>query len=89
MPALDIEIINKLGLHARAASKLVTVAGKFACEINIAKGDKVVDGKSIMSVMMLAASKGTHLTIKATGDDQEQALEAIRLLINNKFDEDE
>lgn len=89
MPALNIEIINKLGLHARAASKLVTLASKYSCDIQIAKDDKVVDGKSIMSVMMLAASKGTELKIQTTGADQEQALEAIILLINNKFDEDE
>jgi len=89
MPALDIQIINKLGLHARAASKLVTLTSKYSCQINIAKDDKVVDGKSIMSVMMLAASKGTQLKIETNGDDQEQALAAISTLINNKFDEEE
>ena len=89
MPAVDIEIINKLGLHARAASKLVSVTSKFSCDITIAKGDKVVDAKSIMSVMMLAANKGTSLVINTEGEDQSQALDAITLLINNRFDEEE
>jgi len=89
MPALDIQIINKLGLHARAASKLVTLTSKYSCQIDIVKDDKVVDGKSIMSVMMLAASKGTQLKIQTNGDDQEQALDAIKTLINNRFDEEE
>jgi phosphocarrier protein HPr len=89
MPRANIEIINKLGLHARAASKLVTVTGKYSCDVKIIKGDKIVDGKSIMSVMMLAASKGTELQITTQGEDQDQALEAIVYLINNRFDEDE
>ncbi len=89
MPAVDIEIINKLGLHARAASKLVSVTSKFSSDIRITKGDKVVDGKSILSIMMLAANKGTQLNIETQGDDQEQALSAIETLINNRFDEEE
>ncbi|NRA21325.1 MAG: HPr family phosphocarrier protein [Oceanospirillaceae bacterium] len=98
MPALEIRIINKLGLHARAASKLVTIASKYPCNINITKTNqdasgkstlKIVDGKSIMSVMMLAANLGTDLLIETSGEEQDQALEAIRTLINNKFDEEE
>ncbi len=89
MPVVDIEIINKLGLHARAAAKLVSVSSRFSSTISITKGAKKVDAKSIMSVMMLAASKGTTLSIETEGDDQSQALAAITLLINNKFDEDE
>ena len=97
MPALEIRIINKLGLHARAASKLVTIASKYPCNINITKTNqdasgkstlKIVDGKSIMSVMMLAANLGTDLLIETSGEEQDQALEAIRTLINNKFDEE-
>jgi phosphocarrier protein len=89
MPSVNIEIINKLGLHARAASKLVSVTSKFSSDISITKGDKIVDAKSIMSVMMLAATKGTNLQIETKGEDQNQAMEAITFLINNKFDEEE
>lgn len=89
MQGVEIEIINKLGLHARAASKLIALTSKFACQVNISNGKKAVDGKSIMSVMMLAASKGSILTIETSGDDEAQALEQICLLINNKFDEEE
>jgi phosphocarrier protein len=89
MPAVDIEIINKLGLHARAASKLVALSARFPCEIKIHKADKSVDGKSIMAVMMLAAAKGTQLQIATNGEDENAALEAIVQLINNKFDEEE
>ncbi|MEH6443910.1 MAG: HPr family phosphocarrier protein [Oceanospirillaceae bacterium] len=89
MPRANIEIINKLGLHARAASKLVAITSKYSCDVKITKGEKIVDGKSIMSVMMLAASKGTQLQIATQGEDQDQALEAIVYLINNRFDEEE
>ena len=89
MPSLNLEIINKLGLHARAASKLVSVTSKFSSAIYITKGEKTVDAKSIMSVMMLAATKGTNLQIETKGEDQDQAIEAVALLINNKFDEEE
>ncbi len=89
MVELQIEIINKLGLHARAAAKLVSIASRFSSEISVGRDDKIVDGKSIMSVMMLAASKGTLLTIRCHGDDQDQALDAISALIDNYFDEGE
>lgn len=89
MPAINIEIINKLGLHARAASKLVSVTTKYSCDIKITKDDKTVDGKSIMSLMMLAASKGTTLQISTQGADENEALDAIIQLINNRFDEEE
>ena len=84
-----ITIINKLGLHARAASKFVTTASAFGCEIKAGKEGQMVDGKSIMSVMMLAASKGTELTLRFDGKDERQAMEALTTLINNRFDEDE
>ena len=84
-----ITIINKLGLHARAASKFVTTAASFGCNIQVGKDESLVDGKSIMSVMMLAASKGTELTLTFDGKDEQQAMEAISTLINNRFDEEE
>jgi len=84
-----LTIINKLGLHARAAAKLVTLANQFSADIRIQKDDRKVDGKSIMSVMMLAASKGTEITLSATGEDAPQALDAICTLVNNRFDEPE
>ena len=86
---LQITIINKLGLHARAAAKLINTTTRFSADIRIIKDDREVDGKSIMSVMMLAASKGTELTITANGTDQEDAISAIATLINNRFDEEE
>lgn len=85
----QITIINKLGLHARAAAKLINVTTSFSADIQLQKDGRQVDGKSIMSVMMLAASKGTELTITTSGEDEQQALEAIEMLINNRFDEEE
>lgn len=85
----NITIINKLGLHARAAAKLVSTASAFSSKIKISFNGKEVDGKSIMSVMMLAASKGCDLTIKADGEDETSAMNAIIHLINNRFDEEE
>jgi phosphocarrier protein HPr len=82
-----ILIVNKLGLHARAAAKLVTLAQKFKCEIHAKKDGREVSGKSIMGVMMLAAAKGSRVTFRAEGADAEKALAAIEDLINRKFDE--
>lgn len=82
-------IINKLGLHARAAAKLVNVTSQFGSRIEIDKEGRKIDGKSIMAVMMLAASKGTELIFRVDGDDETEALEAIETLINNRFDEAE
>ncbi len=81
-------IINKAGLHARAASKLVGLTSKFSSEIKIGH-EKMVDGKSILSLMMLAAVKGTEIKIIVDGPDEEQALSAIIALIENRFDEAE
>ncbi|HXH41340.1 MAG TPA: HPr family phosphocarrier protein [Thermoanaerobaculia bacterium] len=83
----DIEIKNKLGLHARAAAKLVHTAARFRCDIKIRKGDEEVDGKSILGILLLAAGRGTTITIKANGDDEREAVEAIEKLIDAKFDE--
>ena len=85
----QITIINKLGLHARAAAKFVGCAAAFSSSIQAGKDGKLVDGKSIMSVMMLAAGKGTVLDLEIHGSDEETALEAIVALVNNRFDEGE
>ena len=85
----QIEIINKLGLHARAAAKLVATAAAFSSSIQIAKDGQQVDAKSIMSVMLLAASKGTVLDVEISGNDAQEAWDALSTLINNRFDEDE
>ena len=88
MPSIDIEITNQLGLHARAAAKLTKVASQYKCDIHIARGDRRVNAKSIMGVMMLAAGLGVTVTLDAEGDDAEQALSALALLFANKFDEE-
>ena len=85
----SITIINKLGLHARAAGKLVETTSRFGCDITIEKDGRNADGKSIMAMMMLAAGKGTEIIIKANGEDEKYALTAITDLINNRFGEDE
>lgn len=90
MPACEITIINKLGLHARAAAKFVGVAGRYACAVRIGRAPgSLVDGKSIMAVMMLAAGKGTPIHLHTEGEQDCEALEALVELINNRFDEDE
>ncbi|MGE6387950.1 HPr family phosphocarrier protein [Pseudomonas sp. NPDC078416] len=90
MPALEITIINKLGLHARAAAKFVGVAGKYPCQIRVGRTpETMVDGKSIMAVMMLAAGKGTLIHLATEGEDADAALAGLVELINNKFDEGE
>ncbi|QHG66860.1 HPr family phosphocarrier protein [Pseudomonas putida] len=90
MPAREITIINKLGLHARAAAKFVGVAGKYPCQVRVGRApDKMVDGKSIMAVMMLAAGKGTQVHLLTEGEQDSDALEALVALINNYFDEGE
>jgi len=82
-------IINKLGLHARAASKFVTTANQFSSDVFLDKAGQKVNAKSIMGVMMLAASKGTELILEVNGDDEDLCSKAIIELINNRFDEDE
>ena len=85
----QVTIINKLGLHARAAAKFVGCASAFSSKIQAGRDGKLVDGKSIMSVMMLAAGKGTVLDLHIDGKDEEQALAALQALIENRFDEPE
>ncbi len=89
MIARGVTIINKLGLHARAATRLVNCASDFESEIWIGKGEKMVNGKSIMGVLTLAASKGTELVIQADGHDESMAMENIIELIDGRFGEDE
>ncbi|MDD9869152.1 MAG: HPr family phosphocarrier protein [Gammaproteobacteria bacterium] len=84
-----ITIINKLGLHARAASRFVTLASGFASEIQLAKNGQVINGKSIMGVMMLAASKGTVLEMTVSGEDEDEAAARLERLVLDRFGEDE
>ena len=90
MHAREITIINKLGLHARAAAKFVGLASTFPCQVRIGRSaESLVDGKSIMAVMMLAAGKGTNLYLQTEGEQDEPAMDALVALINNFFDEGE
>ncbi len=90
MPACELMIINKLGLHARAAAKFVGVAGRYPCQVRVGRStDSLVDGKSIMAVMMLAAGKGTTLHLRTEGEQDEDALAALVELVANRFDEGE
>jgi phosphocarrier protein len=87
MISAPVTIINKLGLHARAATKLVNCASGFEAEVNVIRGTRVVNAKSIMGVLTLAASIGTELEIEAHGPDEESALEAVVALIGDRFGE--
>jgi phosphocarrier protein len=83
----DVEIKNKLGLHARAAAKLVHTAARFKSDLKIRKGDEEVDGKSILGILLLAAGRGSTINLKADGEDEREALDAVEKLIEAKFDE--
>jgi len=83
-----MKIQNELGLHARAATKLVQLASKYPCELTLTKDGHEVNGKSIMGVLMLVASKGSTVTLKAKGDKAAEAIDAIAKLIDDKFGED-
>lgn len=87
MISRDIEIKNKLGLHARAAARLVHTAARFKSDIKIRKGEEEVDGKSILGILLLAAGRGSTITVKAEGPDEQEAVDAIEKLIEAKFDE--
>jgi phosphocarrier protein HPr len=90
-PQADIkvtfEIINKLGLHARAATKLVQMASRFDAEVELQKDGHVANGKSVMGVLLLCGHQGSHVTVIARGPDAQQAVEAIGELINDRFGE--
>lgn len=85
----EIEIINKLGMHARASTKLTQTSSQFACEIWIERNGRRVNAKSIMGVMMLAASKGSIITLETSGPDEQAAMDALVNLINTRFGEPE
>jgi phosphocarrier protein len=89
MPSIDALIVNKLGLHARAAAKLTHLAGSYSCDIWISRSGRRVNAKSIMGVMMLAAGQGTSVLIEAEGADADSAIAAITKLIADKFGEGE
>jgi len=85
----DIEIVNKLGLHARASAKLTQMAGQFKSEIWIARDDRRINAKSIMGVMMLAANKGSTIHLEIDGADESEAMQALVALIADRFGEGE
>jgi phosphocarrier protein len=89
MPSVSAEIVNKLGLHARAAAKLTHLASGYQCDIWLSRSGRRVNAKSIMGVMMLAAGQGTSVLIEAEGADAEQAISALTKLIAEKFGEGE
>jgi len=89
MPNVEADIVNKLGLHARAAAKLTHLASGFQCEIWISRSGRRVNAKSIMGVMMLAAGKGSKVMLEAEGADADAALKALTALIANRFGENE
>ncbi|MCW5606362.1 MAG: HPr family phosphocarrier protein [Burkholderiales bacterium] len=85
----EVEIVNKLGLHARASAKLTQIAAGFKSEVWASRNGKRVNAKSIMGVMMLAAAKGSRIVLETDGPDEEQAMAALQALIAGRFDEDE
>ncbi len=89
MPLQEIEIINKLGLHARASAKLTQVAGSFQCEVWLSRNGRRVNAKSIMGVMMLAAAKGATVSLETSGTDEDAAMGALVDLIRSRFGESE
>jgi phosphocarrier protein len=89
MISKELEIINKLGLHARASTKLTQAAGKFASEVWITRNGRRVNAKSIMGVMMLAAAQGSVVILEANGADETAAIDTLVALINSRFGEDE
>jgi phosphocarrier protein HPr len=89
MRLLEVEISNKLGLHARASAKLTQLAGKYQSEVWMSRNGRRVNAKSIMGVMMLAAARGTTVTLETSGPDEEEAMAALLELIKDKFGESE
>jgi phosphocarrier protein len=83
------EIVNRLGLHARAASRLVQLASKFPCDVTLRQGDQVANGKSVMGVLLLCGSKGTFVEVKAQGTGAEEAVTSIGTLIRDRFGEED
>jgi phosphocarrier protein len=89
MPVTEIEIVNKLGLHARASAKLSQLAAQYPCEILLSRNGRQINAKSIMGVMMLAAGMGSKVTLETVGDQADEAMTALTDLINNRFGEGE
>ena len=87
MQRRELEIINKLGLHARASAKLTQLAAKFESDVQVMRNERKVNAKSIMGVMMLAAGKGSKITVEISGPDEEQAMDAISKLVGECFGE--
>ena len=85
----EVEIINRLGLHARASAKLTQVAGRFKSQVWVSRSGRRVNAKSIMGVMMLAAAKGSTLVVETDGPDEQEALDAVSRLIASRFEENE
>jgi phosphocarrier protein len=84
----EVEIVNRLGLHARAAAKLVHTAGGFRSRVTLMKDGEEVDAKSILGILLMAAAQGTQLTVRCEGQDEEEAMRAVTGLIGNRFDEE-
>jgi len=89
MKTATIPIVNKLGMHARASAKFVTLAAQFKSDVTLGRNGQHANGKSIMGIMMLAAGKGSQVDLTVHGDDEQQAMEALSALIDNRFGEDE
>lgn len=89
MPVAEVEIINKLGLHARASAKLSQLAAEFPCEILLSRNGRQINAKSIMGVMILAAGIGSTVILETVGDKEEEAMQALTALINDRFGEGE
>ena len=89
MQQREVEIVNKLGLHARASAKLTQVASRFQSDVHIARNGRRVNAKSIMGVMMLAAAQGSRIVLETAGPDEAEAMQAVSQLIAGRFDEDE
>ena len=89
MPRREVEIINKLGLHARASAKLTQAASGFSCDVSLERNGRRVNAKSIMGVMMLAAARGATIVIDTEGDGADEAMEALVALIADRFGEEE
>jgi len=89
MPSIQITIINKLGLHARASAKLTQLASQFPCEVSLERKGRKINAKSIMGVMMLAAGIGSDVILETSGEQEQEAFDAIVKLINDRFGEGE
>ena len=88
MPVRDLEIVNELGMHARAAAEFTRLAAKFRARVFVAREGTEVNGKSIMGVLMLAAHCGSTITVRTEGDDADEAMDALARLVENRFGED-